>query len=292
MLFDGSVSSILTDETDCDTWAHGKFDLGEVCGRFGNAEFSVVEQGAISATLRVKTTCSNSVLTRYYTLYQGDDAIKVEGEVDFHERHRAFKIGFPAKDSVLCEIPYGTIERPLGGGEEPFGKWFASGGICVANTGKYGYDSTENEIRMTILRGAVYADHYGDRDDRCPYIDQGLHKFTYLIFPYRSNVGAHRRAALLNTPVRCVTETFHHGPLGEAFEGCVNRSDDLIITAIKMAEDGEDAVIRFLETGGNKKQLDLTLLGKELSIPVSPYAVKTVNEQGIELNFMEWEKNQ
>ncbi len=290
MLFDGSISSILTDETDCDTWAHGKFDLGELCGQFGNAEFSVVEQGAISATLRVRTFCSNSVLTRYYTLYQGDDAIKVEGEIDFHEHHKAFKIGFPAKGSVLCEIPYGTIERPLGGGEEPFGKWFASGGLCVANTGKYAYDSTETEIRMTILRGAVYADHFGTRDDRCTYIDQGNHRFAYQIFPYRSKSDAHRRAALLNTAPRCVTETFHHGPLGEKYEGCTCDSEDLILTAIKMAEDGDDVVVRVLEANGTNAKGTLRLLGKTISLSASPNAIKTVNENGAEMNFMEWKK--
>ena len=184
------------------------------------------------------------------------------------------------------------IERPLQQGEEPFGKWFVSSGICVANTGKYGYDSTENEIRMTVLRGAVYADHYGDRDDRCPYIDQGLHRFTYQIFPYKTAVDAHRRAALLNMPVRCVTETFHHGPLGESYEGCVNRSEDMVITAIKMAEDNEGAVIRGLETGGKETKLDLNLFGKDISIAASPYSVKTVNEAGNELNFMEWERTQ
>ena len=288
----GGMSAILTDEVACDTWAHGQVDLGEECGRFGNPEFTVVEQGTVCVTLRVKTRCDHSVLTRYYSLYAGDDSVHVLGDVDFREHHKAFKIGFPAKESVLCEIPYGTVERKLQQGEEPFGKWFASGDICVANTGKYAYDSTEDQIRMTVLRGAVYADHYGVRDDRCPYIDQGFHRFSYQIFPYRSKTDAHRRAALLNTPPRCLSEAFHHGSLGESFEGCANTADNTLITAIKMAEDGEGAIVRCLETEGVATQVDLRLLEQTISFPMTPYAVKTVDELGCERNFMEWESEQ
>lgn len=290
LLFSGCMSAILTDETDCDTWAHNQFDLGKECGRFANPSFDIAENGDVCVSLRVRSKSADSVLTRYYTLYRGEDSISVQAEVDFREHHKALKLAFPASKTVRCEIPYGVIERPLCGGEEPFGKWFASSGICVANTGKYAYDSTEQEIRMTILRGAVYADHYGDRDDRCPYIDQGLHRFTYQIFPYRSDIDSHRRAALLNCPVRCVTETFHHGPLGESFKGCDDRSENMLITSIKMAEDGEEAIVRCLETGGADNRLDLTLFGKELSVPVSAYSVKTLSENGKELNFMEWER--
>ena len=290
VLVEGGMSAILTDETACDTWAHGQFDLGEEVGRFGNAEFTVVENGAVCVSLRVRSSCSESVLTRYYTLYAGDDSIHVSAEVDFREHHRAFKLGFPAKKSVLCEIPYGVIERELVKGEEPFGKWFASNGICVANTGKYGYDSTENQVRMTVLRGAVFADHFGTRDDRCPYMDQGYHKFTYQIFPYRSKLDAQRRAELLNTPPRCVNETFHHGPLGERFEGIAHETDNVMVTAIKMAEDHDGAVVRALETDGKETDVTLSLFGRSLSFPISAYAVETVNEEGEKLNFMEWEK--
>ena len=142
---------------------------------------------------------------------------------------------------------------------------------------------------MTILRGAVYADHYGERDDRCPYIDQGMHRFSYQIFPYRSASDAHRRAAVLNMPLRGLNSAFHHGPLGERFEGICNESPDVIVTAIKMAEDGEHAVVRVLETEGREGRFEMRLLDKSISHPVTPYSVKTLDEDGAELNFMEWE---
>ena len=290
VISEGGMRTILTDETACDTWAHDQVDLGEVCGEFGNPECRVIEQGAVRATLRVKVSHGDSTLMRHYTLNAGSDELRVWGEADFHERHKALKITFPAKDSLLCEIPYGVISRPLCNGEEPFGKWLASDDLCVANTGKYGYDSTENEIRMTVLRSTIYADHYGieSRDDRCRFMDQGRHNFSYSLFAYTSAADAHRRAAVLHSPLRTVNETFHHDTLGESFEGFSCDSDEVIFTAMKCAEDGDSAILRCLETAGKRQTVAIRLLGKDVQTEITPYAVKTVNEEGEALNFMEW----
>jgi len=293
VIVNGGFRTIVTDETDCDTWAHKKFDLGEECGTFGNPEFKVVERGAVCATLRVKTSFGSSTLVRHYTLNMGSDELRVWGEVDFRECHRALKLSFPAKDRARCEIPYGVIERPLMSGEEPFGKWFASNGLCVVNTGKYGYDSTGSEIRMTVLRGAIYADHYGfdDRDDRCRFMDRGPQSFTYSLFAYTTDADAHRRAAVLHSPLRAVNETFHRGVLPERFEGFSGGSDGVIVTAIKQAEEGDGAIIRCLETEGTAKAVAFKLIGSEVKAEVSPYSVTTVDENGESLNFMEWKQN-
>ncbi len=285
------MRTILTDETDCDTWAHDRRDLGEVCGEFSDPEFSVLEKGDVCAKLRVKTRYGKSTLTRDYCLTADSDEIRVYAEIDFWEEHKALKLTFPAKDSVRCEIPYGTLERPLSTGEEPFGKWFASGDFCVANTGIYAYDSTDQEIRMTVLRGAIYADHYGTRDDRCRFMDRGLHAFTYSLFAFQSNADAHRRAALLNMPVRTVNESFHGGSLPQTYKGFSCNAENAIVTACKQSEDGTDAVIRLFECEGSSANVQLDFMGKKIDTPLSPYAIRTLNEDGTALNFMEWEES-
>jgi alpha-mannosidase len=284
------MSTILTDETDCDTWAHGHDDLGQICGQFGNPTFKVLTSGAVRATLRVTTTYGSSTLSRDYTLKAGSDELFVHGEVDFRECHKALKITFPARDNVICDIPYGTVTRALGKGEEPFSKWFASGGLCVANTNKYGYDSTADTVRMTIQRGAIYADHYGQphRDSHCHYMDRGPQYFSYTLFAYTTAADAHRRAAVLQAPLRAVNDTFHHGPLAERYEGLSGCADNVIITAIKQAEDSDATIVRYLETAGKSGENALHLLDKTINAPTSPYAITTVDEAGNALNFMEW----
>ena len=291
IIAEGGMSTVVTDETACDTWAHGYDDLGEVCGSFGNPQFKVVEQGTVCATLCVTTSYNDSTLTRYYTLKAGSDEVSVRCEVDFRECHKALKFTFPAKDSVTCEIPYGTVTRELCKGEEPFGKWFTSNGLCVANTNKYGYDSTADTVRMTIQRGAIYADHYGQpyRDGHCHFMDRGPQYFSYTLFAYTTAADAHRRAAVLQAPLRAVNDTFHHGPLAERYEGVSGCADNVIVTAIKQAEDGEGTVIRYLETEGKSGESTLHLLDKTINAPTAPYAIKTVDEAGNALNFMEWD---
>jgi len=288
VLAQGGMEAILTDETECDTWAHNQFDLGEICGTFGNPEFRILEQGPVCATLRVTTRCGSSTLIRDYTLTADSDKIAVATTVDFHEKHKALKFTFPASKSVQCEIPFGTITRNLNNGEDPFGKWFRSEGLCIANDGKYGYDSTDSQIRMTVLRGAIFADHYGVRDDRCRYMDQGEHRFTYEIFPFRTVVDAQRRAEVLNMPLRAVNETFHRGPLPLTYRGFSSDAENLLVSAIKKSEDGTESILRVYEAEGKDTTATLELMGRKISASVPAFAIRTVDESGTPMNFMEW----
>ena len=290
LLAKGGFSTVLTDETACDTWAHNQFDLGEVCGTFGQPRFRILEQGCVRGALQIQTVFGHSVLTREYRLYADSEEIKVKVCVDYHERHKALKFCFPAKDRVTCEIPFGSITRKLKNGEDPFGKWFASAGIAVANNGKYGYDSTEDQIRMTVLRGAIFADHYGKRDDRCRFIDQGEHRFTYTVFPFRSVCDAQRRAEVLNLPLRAVVDTFHFGPLPQISGNVSLPAENVIVTALKKAEDSDRIILRCYEGEGKETDTQVKLFDQTVPLHLAPFAVGTVDDAGRRLNFMEWEE--
>jgi alpha-mannosidase len=281
--------TVLLDEHECDTWAHNRFDLGPACGQFANPQFEILEAGEVCAVLRVTQSCGESVLERTYTLINGSDQLSVELRVTVRQMHRTLKLTFPASDKVTCEIPFGSIERPLCNGEEPFGTWLASGNLGIANDGKYGYDSTAESLRMTILRTAVYADHYGVRDGRYHHIDTDTHKAHYLIFPYTDAADAHRRAALFNCPVRSVNASFHHGTLPEAFCGIENVPDALMISAIKKSVDNDQTVLRCWNAGKKDIDANLSLLGKPLRASLCPHAIRTYDENGTPLDFMEWQ---
>ncbi len=292
VICDRPTGAVILDETPCDTWAHNCFDLGPVCGRFEQPQFEVLEQGTVCAVLRVTQKCGPSMLARTYTLAADSDRLKVTLRTRIQESHRTLKITFPAKESMSSEIPFGTITRPLCMGEEPFGAWFASGGLGVANDGKYGYDSTEDEVRMTVLRTAAYADHYGIRDGRYNHMDMDTHTARYVIFPYTSNADAHRCAALLNAPVRTLNASFHHGNLPESYCAVEGVADDMMLGAIKMAEDDDTAVLRVWNAGGDALDADLLLFDKPVHATLSPYAVGTLSENGAKLDFMEWHQEQ
>ena len=287
----GGVGAILTNEENCDTWGHDQRDLGEEVARFASPEFSVIEKGPLLATLRVKSCAEGAKLTRHYTLTKDSDELLVWCEAELNAPHKTLKLTFPAKDKVICDIPYGTVERELMQGEEPFSKWFATGGICVANDSKYGYDSTSDTVRMTVLRGSIFADHFGNRDDRCRYAERGPQSFNYSVFPFRSKTDAHERAALLNLPLRAINETFHHGPLPTAFSGFECNCDHAMFSAIKLGEDNELAIIRAFETEGIGEDIKINLMGKEINLSLKANGISTANEESTPLLITEFKKD-
>ncbi len=288
-VIDKPCRAVLLDESDCDTWAHDRKKLGETVAAFDMPEFAVIEQGNVRATIRVTTRCGSSTLQRDYTIIPGSSEVSVKARVDFHEKHKALKITFPMSDGkVIAKIPYGTITRNEGTGEEPCGTWTACGGLCVANDSKYGYDTENGELRLTILRSAIYADHFGNRDEFCEYMEQGIHEFSYTVFPYEDSADAERRASELNFGLKHIMGSFHGGSLPQKMCCFECDSDDIIVSAVKQSEDGDESVIRFYEMNGRDARLQMKVFGKEISIEISHNAIKTLNEDGKEINIIEW----
>lgn len=281
--------AVLLDETEADTWAHDKVYLGDTVGMFDTPEFFVTEEGMVRTTLRVTTHYHDSVLQRDYTITSDSDTVTVKTKVDFHEKHKTLKFVFPTDSAdVISKIPYGTVRREKGLGEEPCGSWFATGGFAVANDSKYGYDTTSEEIRLTVLRSAIWADHFGVRDEFCEFMEQGIHEFSYSIFPYENNCIAEKKAEELNFGLRAVVESFHKGDLPERFSGFQCDGKNIIVTALKQAEDGEEQVIRFCEMNGEEEKLSVCLFGKTVDTQIAHNEIKTMKTDGTELNFIEW----
>ena len=278
----------ILDETDCDTWAHDKKALGETIGKFAKPKFEILYDGDVLVTLRVTSKYKNSTLVRDYTLIPDSDRVTVKARVNFNEKHRTFKLTFPATDRVLAKVPYGTIAKKLGTGEEPCGEWIASNGICVANDSKYGYDTTDTEMRLSILRTAIYCDHFGKRDGLCEYMDLGVHEFSYSIYPYTDNATADRVAQELNFSLRTVMGTFKKGTLPEKYKGLECEENGAVITAIKKCEDSDENIIRVCEMNGKESNFSASLFGKKTETKLLHNELKTISQSGKELNLIEW----
>ena len=284
------LRTILLDETSCDTWAHDKETLGEKIGEFSSPIFKIVEAGPVRGKLKVKTRYNESEIVREYIIIPHSKEIRVRTVIDFHEKHRTLKFTFPMKDEkITVKIPYGTIEKQGYKGEEPCGSWFASGNLCVANDSKYGYDTMNDEVRMTVLRSAVYADHYGERDEFCEYMDLGVSEFTYSLFPYTTKADCERKAEELNFDLPHIMGSFHGGTLSETKGFCECEDKNIIITAIKKAEDNEENIIRLYETEGKSSASGIRLFDKTIPIMLSHNEVKTYSENGKELDMLEWQ---
>ncbi len=289
LIIDHCCSAILLDETGCDTWAHNKKNLGEQTGRFDTPEFEVIENLAVRTVMRVTTRYNQSILQRDYIVNKDSDRVLVKVTVKFYEKHKALKFAFPKENGeVIAKIPYGTICRKSSFEEAPFGSWFASGKLGVANDSKYGYDTTDTEIRMTILRGTIYAFHYGIKDEFCEYMEQGVHEFSYMLFPYTDNTSAEKTAEELNYGLEAMTDTFHKGylPMKKSCFCC--DADNIVITAIKQAEDDDQTVIRFCEMNGEDRKVSIKLFDQTIETRINHNQIKTFRTDGTETNFIEW----
>ena len=289
-ILDKPCSTVLLDETDCDTWAHSKDKLGETVGAFGNPTFKVKESGAVRGVLEVISTFGNSTITRKYKLVTDSEMLSVDTEIDFHEKHRAIKLAFPkgADGKVDASIPYGTIERSTVGYEDPFGKWLATGDIAITTDSLYGYDTDGGNVRITALRGAIYADHYGERDEECRYMSMGLTRLSYAIYPRGSHLRNYELADEFDCPMRALVTGFTHGVLPER-KSCIEHSDGIHITAIKRSEYRDGNIVRFFETEGENRTAEITLFGKKVSTDITHHSLVTLSDDGTRLNLLEEE---
>ena len=287
-VIDHPCSAVLLDESGCDTWAHGKTYLGEEVGRFVSPEFKIIESGPVRATLRVTTVYNGSTLQRDYSLLSADDKITVKARIDFREKHKTLKFTFPMKDErVIAKTAYGTVERNGYTGEEPCGSWIASGSVAVANDSKYGYDTKDGQMRMTVLRSAIYADHYGKRDELCEYMEQGIHEFSYSVYSYESNSDAERKACELNFGLLHLLESFHNGSLPEKFSGFEGDADSTLVSCIKQKYDGSETVVRLYEMDGRNSDFQFKLFGKEIKKHIAANTLMTFTEEGENLSLIE-----
>jgi len=311
-----AVPVVLEDPSD--TWSHNVFNFnGPIAGTLKARKIELIEQGPVKSVIRVISGFGSSTLTQEFALFKEQDGIEVSVTVDWHEKQKILKLRFPLNlyhVKAAYEIPYGHIERATNGEEEPGQSWIdlsgisrASGeqvGVSILNDGKYSFDVDLFDIGMTVLRSPIYAHHMPMQPDpevEYTYIDQGIQHFRYTILPHAGSwgeAGTVRRAAELNQrPVALVT-TLHPGPLPHSASFLSVDCENLVVSAIKKAEDNDDWIIRCYETAGVETTGTIALTGWDRTIQAhfGPCEIKTFRVPAdkslpvVETNLLEWQE--
>ncbi len=298
-LLGGATEMRLYDDEPNDTWAHGVEFFKDAVPAEVKGSVRVTELGPVRATVRTVQTIGQSTVIRDYHIYPDADHIDVDVLVDYRERFKILKLLFPTATEdgrACCKIPFGSIERPTDGSEQVCGEWIcladSNGGLAVANDCKYSFDADGGVLSLTVLRSALFADHYGQshRDEFCRHMDQGEHSFKYRIMPFKSFGQVERSARELGQPLEAVIETFHEGTLPMTFCGMSLNADNLSVTAVKKSEDGDGVIVRLYETDGVDTDAELELFGTKVICHVGHNAVKTYlikNGKATEVDFLE-----
>jgi alpha-mannosidase len=310
---DAAVPTVIDDPSD--TWSHNVFSFHKVAGCFRARKVQLVEQGPVKSVIRVTSEYNQSSLIQDFAMFAGRDEIEVSVTVDWHEKQKMLKLRFPLNIIQMkanYEIPYGHIERMTNGEEEPGQSWIDLSGISrdsgyryglsILNDAKYSYDVDIRDIGLTILRSPIYAHHMPevpDPEKLYTYMDQGVQKFHYTLLPHEGSwdeAGTVRKAAELNQrPVVLVT-TLHKGPLPHSDSFLNVDHDNLVVSAVKKAEDNDDLIIRCYETAGiaTDASIHLPKFNRTITAEFGPCEIKTFRVPKdetlpvVETNLLEW----
>jgi len=278
-----------------DTWSHDVHAYTNEIGAFGGASFRVMENGPVRATLRVRTSYGASNLMTDWMLYAGARSLEARVTLDWHEHQKILKYSFPVdiqNPKPTYEIAYGFKVRQANGNEDPGQRWIdVSGeragqpyGLTVLNDAKYGYSVQDNDLRVSIVRGSVYAQHrpWPVRPG-VEYIwqDQGIQTFRLVLAPH---AGAWQYARVVRmaeemiAPVPVLYQGIHQGTRPGSASFLSVDVPDVVVSDVKQAEDGNDLVVRCYETAGRatKASLDLTFLHRHWSGEFHPLEIKTL----------------
>ncbi len=282
---DGGERACVFDESEHDTWSHGKNEFTEFIGEFTLQKAERLEANRLREIVKTTAVYGDSKLERYYILNVGEDFLRVRVRLLWLEKHKMLKIALPVaceRARSFSEIPFGAIERDCVGEENCCLKWTAvcdeKGGLAVLNDGKYAYSAKENTLYLTAIRSPIYCDHGNVRSAESEYTDQGIHEFVYGYMPIAPNerVRIFRRAALLNTGLTSVLENHHKGTLPLCARGMEIGSENVLVSALKKSEDGRGYALRAYECDGKLTPTEIKIAWlPPLKTTFSPYEIKT-----------------
>ena len=253
------------DDHETDTWAHMVFRFHDIKGIMKLEKIELVESDNARAVIRTRHSFGGSYLVQDFILASGQKVLRSKCKALWTEDFTLLKMSFPVGGENRIntyEIPGAYIKRPTNGEEEPAGRWgaisFDDGGrrtLAVVNDSKYSYDCPDNDLRLTVIRNVIFADHYSDRPAaNFNFTDEGMQRFEYGIFVCDGEAeksGIMNEAAKFNIRLMAVPESFHKGTLPQRKSYLSVDKDNIIMTAFKFCEDGSgDCIMRFYETRG------------------------------------------
>jgi alpha-mannosidase len=195
----------------------------------------IIEQGPIQWTVRVSRPFGeNSQVFIDYSLIADKKGFGINIGIDFHDIEKVIKYQFPFSlnaEYTIAETNYATSTRknnPTANHDVPrWEKWMhtfvaleneeKSNGIAIINESKYGFDTFDDSLSITILHGPRYPGSNPVawvRDERKArekanlgqvpeYADQGEHLTRLWVLPYLGSwkdASIHQTAHVFNAP--------------------------------------------------------------------------------------------
>ncbi len=228
--------------------------------------FEIVEKGPVRVAAEIVKRFGKSTIKQRISLGP-TPGIRFDTEIDWQEEDKMLKVAFPINVNAAratYEIQFGNVERAthvntswdMAKFEVCAQKWVdvseGDQGVALLNDCKYGHDIRGNLMRLTLLRSPKAPD---------PLCDMGIHRFSYSIVPHYgpyNYAGIVQAAYAFNAPVRHAFLQSHDGTEGSLPPLIACEDRNVIIEAVKKAEDSDDLIVRLYECHNGRGRAELS----------------------------------
>ncbi|CAM3589316.1 MULTISPECIES: alpha-mannosidase [Saccharibacillus] len=233
----------------------------------------LIETGPLAAVVEFNWQYGQSTVKQRMTVYADSRRIDFDTRIDWQEHQQLLKVAFPVdvrSTEATYDIQFGNVKRPTHWNTswdwarfESVGHQWADlsergYGVSLLNDCKYGYDIKDNVMRLSLIKSAINPD---------PNADIGEHAFVYALYPHEGDWyagGTVQEAWALNNPLSARPGLPAQPPRSLLRPSAPN----VMIDAVKKAEDHDGVVVRLHEFGGVRAPLRL----------LSDYAVLSLRE--------------
>jgi alpha-mannosidase len=253
----------------------GKYEAWDIVATYVDQEIDItggkimsLKEGEVCVEIEISKQILSSELRQRIVLYHEIDRIDFDTYINWAERRKLLKVEFNVDvyaKNYTSDIAYATIERSnCRYNKVDKAKFEASAhnfidlsdddyGVSLLNDCKYGHEVNGNAMMLTLLKGPMNPD---------PESDLGEHYFTYSIYPHKENWKRSEtlmRGLQLNQPLYAIPfAPADKDVSGKSFMS-VN-SDNIILEALKKAEDGKGYILRISEKKGRSATVEVDLV--------------------------------
>lgn len=249
------------------SWEIRKEDIDKEPEFYANTpEFEIVENGPARVAVKVTRTANHTTVSQIVSLSSESNFIHVYNEVDWKSRRSMLKAVFPFScynKTATYDLGLGVIKRDTNSEklyEVPAQKWadITAGnkeyGVSVFSDCKYGWDKPSgNTLRLTCIHTPSGAFTKETRQD---LQDLGTNIFSFGIYSHNGGFenSTQKESELFQKPlIAFQTSARRKGTLGSEFSFAEINAENVIIRAIKQAEDDNSIIIRVNEAIGAQR---------------------------------------
>lgn len=252
-----------------------QYDNWEISDYYRAKAYPLTEKATITpvfdgsrAGFRVEKPYLDSRITQHIWLWDENDRIDFDHNIDWRQNHQVLKLAFPLDlhtNEATFEIQYGHVKRPTHRNtswdaarfEVCAHKWVDLSengyGAALLNDCKYGYSVDGSTLELTVLKAGT---------DPAPLVDIGQHLFSCSLLPHEGTLyeaDVIREAYCFNQPLEAIPVAAGNGPLADSFCLATCDCNNIILETAKKAEADDGMILRLYDSFNMRSNATITV---------------------------------